>query len=267
MISIDLSGKHALVCGSTQGIGKAIAIAFAQAGASVVLAARNTNTLQSVKQELETLSKQSDQVHNIICADFSHHEEVEHAVRDYLAVSQKPIHILVNNTGGPAPGSVTEASGEDFVRAFVQHIVVNQTLTQLLLPQMKQEGYGRIINIVSTSVKQPIPNLGVSNTIRGAVASWAKTVSFEVARYGITINNILPGFIKTARLEALAHSIANAQHKEVHHVEQDMLQTIPAGRFGEASELGQLAAFLASPLAAYITGTSIAIDGGRTTAL
>jgi 3-oxoacyl-[acyl-carrier protein] reductase len=265
MISLNLSQKRALVCGSTQGIGKAIAIAFAEAGASVILAARNEAALQRTLAELP----QTPNVHHsYICADFSRKQDVEQALDAFLKKEgNPPIHILVNNTGGPAPGAIAEASAESFIAAFTQHIVVSQMLVQRLLSGMKQEQYGRIINIISTSVKQPIPNLGVSNTTRGAMASWAKTLSFELAPHGITVNNILPGYIKTGRLESLTESIAKGQNKSIDEVATSLLQTIPAGRFGEPSELGHLATFLASPIAGYITGTSIQVDGGRTSAL
>jgi 3-oxoacyl-[acyl-carrier protein] reductase len=265
MIPIDLTGKRALVCGSTQGIGRAIATAFASAGASVILAARNEGALKRVVSDLPPMSKEP---HSYICADFSRRDFVEQAVRIYLETQgNPPIHILVNNTGGPATGQMLDASDVAFLDAFSQHLLVNQMLVQLLAEGMKRERYGRIINVISTSVKQPIPNLGVSNTIRGSVNSWAKTLSFELAPFGITVNNILPGYIRTGRLESLALSIAQASGKAVLEVEADMLRVIPAGRFGEPTELGQAAAFLASPLAAYITGIGLAIDGGRTTAL
>ncbi len=265
MISLDLSGKRALVCGSTQGIGKAIAIAFAEAGASVVLAARNEDTLQQILRELPQTTGVH---HSYLCADFSRLHDVEQAVASFLDINNNtPIHIVVNNTGGPAPGQITDASVESFLDALSQHLLVSQMLMRQLLPCMRQEQYGRIINIISTSVKQPIPNLGVSNTTRAAMASWAKTLSFEVASDGITVNNILPGYIKTGRLDSLATNMAKGQNKSVQDVETAMIQTVPAGRFGEPKEIAHLATFLASPLAAYITGTSIAVDGGKTTAL
>lgn len=264
MITLDLTGKRALVCGSTQGIGRAIAMKFAEAGASVILAARNEESLQRTLNELP----QSPTAHHAsICADFVNVQNVETALSDFLAKENAPIHIIVNNTGGPAPGRISEATAESFLATFSQHILVSQMLVRRLLAGMKQEQYGRIINIISTSVKQPIPNLGVSNTIRGAMASWAKTLSMEVAEDGITVNNILPGYIKTGRLDSLTTNTAKNQGKSEEEVSASMLQTIPAGRFGEPEELGNLATFLASPLAAYITGTSIAVDGGRTSAL
>ncbi len=204
----------------------------------------------------------------MVQADFSDVSAVRSAVEAYQqSHEEKPIHLLVNNTGGPKPGALAEATTEQFVDTISQHLLVSHTLVQLLLPAMKAEQYGRIINVISTSVKQPIPNLGVSNTTRGAMASWAKTLAMEVAAFGITVNNILPGYIATGRLTSLTESIAARQGQTIEAVRHDMLATIPAGRFGEPMEAGYLAAFLASPMASYITGTSIALDGGRTTAL
>ncbi len=265
MIAIDCTGKTALVCGSTQGIGRAIAEALAEAGASVILAARNEHALQ---EALNVLSKNnSTQQHNYLVADFSRLEHVQESVQHFLNKNTEPIHILVNNTGGPAPGAIHQASSDAFIQAFSQHLLCNQFLVQSLLSGMKEAGYGRILNIISTSVKQPIPNLGVSNTIRGAVSSWAKTLSFELAQFGITVNNLLPGYINTSRLDSLVQSTSKSKEIAEDAVVAQMLQTIPAGRFGEARELAMLAAFLASPLAGYINGTSIAVDGGRTSAL
>jgi 3-oxoacyl-[acyl-carrier protein] reductase len=263
MITIDCSNKKALVCGSTQGIGKAIALKLAEAGASVTLVARNEQTLAKVITELPISSTQH---HDYIVADFGDPQHVLSAVGAYCQ-SHEPFHILINNTGGPAPGALYEASSEVLLAALSQHLLCSHFLVQLLLPSMKAAQFGRIINIISTSVKQPIPNLGVSNTTRGAVSSWAKTLSFEVAKYGITVNNILPGFMTTSRLSGLVQNIATTQQTTTQKVQSEMLATVPAGRFGSPDELANLAAFLASPLAGYINGTSIAVDGGRTTAL
>lgn len=264
MIQIDCSSKNALVCGSTQGIGKAIAFKLAAAGANVTLAARNEATLQSVLAELPN---HAGQKHDYIVADFSDAQSVKYAVNSYLSRTLKPIHILVNNTGGPPPGAINEASSDAFLAALSQHLLCNHFLAQSVLQGMKEAQYGRIINIISTSVKQPIPNLGVSNTTRGAVSSWAKTLSFEVAKFGITVNNILPGYIQTGRLDSLVASTADVQKVNINEVAKQMMNTIPAGRFGMAEELANVAVFLASPLADYVNGTSIAVDGGRTTAL
>ncbi|MCS6807208.1 MAG: SDR family oxidoreductase [Bacteroidota bacterium] len=263
MIALDCTGKRALVCGSTQGIGKAIALRLAEAGSSVTLAARNEHALQEVAVSLPIFDR--TQQHDYIVADFSDAAALRMAVARYLE-HHSPFHILINNTGGPPPGAISQADSSAFLAALSQHLLCNHHLVQLLLPGMKEAQYGRIINIISTSVKQPIPNLGVSNTTRGAVASWAKTLSFELAEFGITVNNILPGYITTARLDAVIHSMAQAQSLSAEEAARRMKESIPAGRFGTPEEVANLAVFLASPLASYINGTSIPVDGGRTTA-
>lgn len=263
MIPIDCSGKNALVCGSTQGIGKAIAVRLAEAGASITLAARNEKTLQELVNALPIVSSQ--QTHTIMVADFSSVESVKNGIDAQVNMGMS-FHILVNNTGGPSPGVIADANTNDFLAALSQHLLCNHILVQACLKGMKEAKYGRIINIMSTSVKQPIPNLGVSNTTRGAVSSWAKTLSLELASFGITVNNILPGYIQTGRLDSLISSISTLQNVSLDQTQEKMLQSVPAGRFGLPEELANLAAFLASPLAEYINGTSIAVDGGRTTA-
>ncbi|MCR6722049.1 MAG: SDR family oxidoreductase [Chitinophagaceae bacterium] len=260
MVSISLEKKTALVCGSTQGIGRAIAEAFAEAGASCILVAR---TEQKLKELAAALAKNHpSQEHQYIVADLADKDQVA-SLAAQLA-NHSPIHIIVNNSGGPKPGPITEANPADFLAAFQQHIVTAQLLVQALLSGMKQEGYGRVINIISTSVRIPIANLGVSNTTRGAMASWAKTLSNEVAQFGITVNNILPGLTETQRLQSLIQSEAKRLHKTEEEVAGEMRLTIPAKRFGQPEELANLACFLASPLAAYINGNSISVDGGKT---
>lgn len=260
-MNLHLTNKNALVCGSTQGIGKAIAIELALLGANVVLMARNEEALKSAINDLDTAQGQA---HQYIVADFSMPEQVKTAAEAFVA--KNPIHILVNNTGGPPAGAIAEATTEAFLSAYSNHLVCNHILAQLCLPAMKKEQFGRIINVISTSVKQPLKGLGVSNTTRAAVAAWAKTLSFEVAKFGITVNNVLPGATKTVRLENILNGKASKTGIELSAVEKEMLDEIPAGRFGEAHELAALAAFLASPAAAYINGQSIAVDGGRTMA-
>ncbi len=178
-----------------------------------------------------------------------------------------PVHILVNNTGGPPPGTVIEARPEEFTTAFAQHLICNQILVQAVVPGMQAAGYGRIINIISTSVKQPIAGLGVSNTIRGAVASWAKTLASELAPFGITVNNVLPGMTRTQRLDSLIASKAEKTGKTIEQITQEMIREIPAGRIGMPHEFAAAVAFLASPAASYITGINLPVDGGRTLCL
>ncbi|RMI01023.1 MAG: SDR family oxidoreductase [Calditrichaeota bacterium] len=260
MMTIDLSGRTALVCGSTRGIGRAVAQELATLGATIVLIARNESALQQTLQALPTASKQA---HRYICADFTHPEQVKQRVETHLQAHPR-VDILVNNTGGPPPGPAIEAEPEAYLTAFRQHLLCNQILAQAVVPGMKERGYGRIINIISTSVKQPIPGLGVSNTVRGAVAGWAKTLARELAPYGITVNNVLPGATRTRRLAALIRTKAEQAGVPVEEMERRMMQEIPAGRFAEPEEIARAVAFLASPAAAYITGVNLPVDGGRT---
>jgi len=260
-MDLDLRDKQAIVCGSTQGIGKASAIELALLGASVTLIARNKEKLKATLTELD---QSQGQQHDYVVADFSQPEVLQEKITQYIL--QKPaVHILVNNTGGPAGGPILEAALQDFTQAISNHLLCNHILAQAVVPLMQKARFGRIINIISTSVKQPIPGLGVSNTTRGAVANWAKTLSYEVASFGITVNNILPGATVTARHTSLINTRAEKTGQTVAAIEADMLKGIPAGRFGAAEEVAAAVAFLASPAAAYINGVSIQVDGGRVT--
>lgn len=258
-MNIDLKGKRAVVCGSTQGIGKAIAMELANLGASVTLVARDKARLEEVKSTLPGTG-----AHDILSVDFSDSSQVQKLANEY-AIHNK-VDILINNTGGPPAGPITDADPIAFLNAYHSHLLCNHVLVQAFLPNMKAQQWGRIINVVSTSVKQPLKGLGVSNTTRAAVAGWSKTLSFEIAKYGITINNVLPGATMTARLESIIQGKALKLSHEVAEVEKEMLDEIPAGRFGTADEIANLVAFLATPAAAYINGQSIAVDGGRTMA-
>jgi len=259
-VNIDLTGKRAIVCGSTQGIGKAVAVELARLGAQIVLIARNEKRLQHVTTELSTAQGQR---HSYLVADFSKPDQVVEVTKRL----NHPIHILVNNTGGPAGGPVLDAAADEFLNAFSAHLVCSHILAQAVVPGMKKEGYGRIVNIVSTSVRQPIPDLGVSNTVRAAVASWAKTLAGEVGPFGITVNNVLPGSTQTERLRSLIETRAGNAGISVAEMTRRMIQEIPARRFAEPDEIAYTVAFLASPAAAYINGASIPVDGGRTMCL
>ncbi|MDI9319666.1 MAG: SDR family oxidoreductase [Phycisphaerales bacterium] len=259
MLSLDLTGKNALIAGSTQGIGLATAKALASLGANCTLIARNETGLQ---QAIQSLSTEQGQVHQYLVADYAHPEQVGSVVSDFVAHNQ--IHILINNSGGPAAGPANTASTDAFVQAFNQHLICNHIVTGLVLPSMKEAHYGRVINIISTSVKIPLKGLGVSNTIRGAVASWAKTMANELASFGITVNNVLPGATSTGRLSAIIENKSAKTGIEKDEVTKEMLAEIPAGRFGLPEEIASVIAFLATPAAAYINGTSIPVDGGRT---
>ncbi len=262
IMNLDLKGKRAVVCGSTQGIGKASAIELALLGANVTLIARNEEKLKDV---LQMLSMQGDQQHTYIVADFDSPETLESKVKKYAA--ERAVHILVNNTGGPPAGQAIDAQIQDFVKAFSNHLLCNQILVQAFVDGMKREKYGRIINVISTSVKVPIRGLGVSNTIRGAVANWSKTLSLELAPFGITVNNVLPGSTMTGRLESLIASKAEKGGKTFDEAKQDMINEIPAARIGDAHEVAAAIAFLATPAAGYINGINVPVDGGRTGSL
>lgn len=261
-MNLDLTGKRALVCGSTQGIGKASAIELARLGATVTLVARNEEKLKTTVLELP---RPANQTHTYRVADFEKPEVLKTTVLECVAANT--IHILINNTGGPPAGLAINATEEEFVKAFSNHLLCNHILVQACVDGMKKEKYGRIINVMSTSVKIPLRNLGVSNTIRGAVANWAKTLSVELAPHGITVNNVLPGATMTGRLEAIINTNATKADKSFEEAKQDMIHEIPAGRIGEAHEVAAAVAFLASPAAAYINGINLPVDGGRTGSL
>lgn len=258
-MNLSLEGKYAIICGSTQGIGLAIAEELALLGAHCTLIARNEDALKGAILKLDTQLRQQ---HNYLVADFTQPEALKEIIGKYM--SGHTAHILINNTGGPAAGPITEATEEAFLNTFNQHLICNHILAKAVIPSMKKEGYGRIVNIISTSVKIPLKNLGVSNTIRGAVASWAKTMANELGQFNITVNNVLPGFTATQRLSTLIDTIAKRGNTVVDIVEKNMLEEVPMKRFAHASEVASVAAFLASPAASYVNGVSIPVDGGRT---
>lgn len=259
-MNIDLAGKKALVCGASKGIGRATAMELATLGASVTALGRNKEKLVHLCQELKTGTSQK---HDYLVVDFSQTDALKRIVAEYVETSE-PCHILVNNSGGPPAGLLQTAKVDDFLAAFSQHLIASHIMAQALLDGMKSEKYGRIINIISTSVKQPIHGLGVSNTIRGAVANWAKTLATEVAGFGITVNNLLPGSTDTERLAEVFQSKAIQQNKSLEDIIAHEKSIIPAGRFGTPEEAAQAIAFLASPAAAYINGINLPVDGGRT---
>lgn len=259
---LDLTGKRAIVCGSTQGIGKATAIELASMGASVTLVARNEEKLKSVSKELDTSRGQK---HDYIAADFSFPQELKKKLEEYLA--SKSVEILVNNTGGPAGGLAIDAKEDEFIKAFSDHLLCNHILAQAVVPGMKSKKYGRIINIISTSVKIPIKGLGVSNTIRGAVANWSKTLANELGAFGITVNNVLPGSTMTARLEEVLNAKSKQTGKSFDELKMEMINEIPAKRIAEPHEIAAAVGFLASPAAGYVNGVNIPVDGGRTGSL
>jgi 3-oxoacyl-[acyl-carrier protein] reductase len=258
-MNLSLEGKYALVCGSTQGIGLAIAHELALLGANCTLVARNEEALKIAVQGLDNSLRQQ---HGYLVADFTKPAILKKIIAAHVAST--PVHILINNTGGPPGGAIADATETAFLDAYNQHLICNHILVQASIPSMKKEGYGRIVNIISTSVKIPLRNLGVSNTTRGAVASWAKTLSLELGQYNITVNNVLPGFTRTQRLDTIVNNTATAKNTSVEEVENQLQEEVPMKRFGEAAEVAAVAVFLASPAASYVNGVSIPVDGGRT---
>lgn len=254
-MKLDLNGHRALVCGASEGIGRAAAMALAAQGAQVTVMARRVQALDEVVSTLPGAD------HDRVAVDFDDPAALEGVIRDQVA--QRGYTILINNAGGPPGGPIAEARAEDFLAAYHRHLLASHLLAQALLPGMRARGHGRIVNVVSTSVYEPIPGLGVSNTTRAAVAGWAKTLAREVAAQGITVNNVLPGFTRTGRLDSLLRARADKAGVSVEDMERQFLAQVPAGRFAEPEEIADAIAFLASPAAGYITGVSLAVDGGR----
>ncbi len=255
-MQIQLDGKTALVCGSSAGIGLECARAIADIGAKVTLCARNEAALDAA---LETLPGAG---HCRIVADFDQPDQLAAAVQSHID-DNGSFAILVNNSGGPPGGPIFDADSDEFLTAIKRHVVGNHRLAQIVVPGMKEIGYGRIVNIISTSVREPISNLGVSNTTRGAVAAWAKTLSKELGPDGITVNSVLPGFTDTARLTQLMEKRAAAEGTTADQIASDWIDSIPLGRFASAEEIGTVVAFLCSPAASYISGVCLPVDGGR----
>ena len=258
-MNLDLCGRHALVCGASQGIGRAAAIELALLGANVTVLARRDDELRSLVAQLPR--KRPDQTHAWIAADLSDLQTA--AAKVHSTVTQQPVQILVNNSGGPPPGTVHNAGAAEFVAAFNQHLLGAHVMLQAVLPGMRASGYGRVINVISTSVKEPIPGIGVSNTIRGAVAAWAKTLATELGPAGITVNNVLPGSTATPRIAQIVGARARSSGRSEDEVRAEMMSHVPLGRFAEPAEVAAAIAFLASPAAAYISGINLPVDGGR----
>ncbi len=262
-MNLDLIGKHALVCGGSQGIGRATAMELASLGANVTVLARSPDGLQSVVAALACTH--SKQTHGFIAADITNADALQTKIK--TLVDSRAVQILINNTGGPPGGPAHTANIAAYTSAFQQHLIANQTLVQTILPGMQRAQYGRIVNVISTSVKEPIKNLGVSNTIRGAVASWAKTLASELGPFGITVNNVLPGYTKTQRLDQILSDRAKAADTSPDAIAKAMIASVPLGRFAQPEEIASVIAFLVSPAAGYVNGINVPVDGGRTLSL
>ncbi|MEC7744068.1 MAG: SDR family NAD(P)-dependent oxidoreductase [Candidatus Thermoplasmatota archaeon] len=246
-----LEGKTALVCGASKGIGRAVALMLARAGARVIACARSVDDLDSLVSEMHGQG----------------HRYLELDLEDIDALSRKianlgAVHILINNSGGPPGGPLLENTVEDFSGPFKRHLHAAHTLTRALTPGMEREGSGRIVNIISTSVREPIDNIGLSNTLRGAMASWSKSLSRELPTC-ITINNILPGFTDTGRLDSLAGSISNKSGKSVDEVKKNWMDGVPIQRLVDPLETAAAVTWLCLPSSGAIRGVSLAVDGGR----
>ena len=262
-MQLDLTGRHALVCGASQGIGRAAAIELAELGADVTLLARSGDALNTLAESLPRVH--GAQQHRWHGVDMQDTAALQNAAAEIVAANS--VNILINNTGGPPGGSAHDAQLAEFESAFRQQLLAGQVLLQAVLPGMRVSGYGRLVNVISTSVKEPIAGLGVSNTVRAAVAAWAKTLAGELAADGITVNNVLPGYTRTNRLDSLLAAQAKSSGRSEHDIAESLLDSVPARRFGEASEVAAVVAFLCTPAAAYVNGVSIAVDGGRTRSL
>lgn len=262
-MDLDLTGRHALVCGASQGIGRACAVELAQLGADVTVLARRADVLAQLVGELPRTH--ASQTHDFVTADSGDTDGLRAVVAKLVAA--QPVHILVNNSGGPPPGPAHGAKVEAFLDAYRKHLLANHVLAETVIPGMQAAKYGRIVNIISTSVKEPIRGLGVSNTTRWAVASWSKTLATELAPFGITVNNVLPGSTKTPRIEQIVQTRAQKTGVGIEAMQRDMESEIPMQRFADPSEIAAAVAFLASPAAGYITGINVPVDGGRTRSL
>ncbi|MGN0003033.1 MAG: SDR family oxidoreductase [Sphingobacterium composti] len=256
-MEINLSGKHALVGGSTSGIGKAIAQQLAKCGAQVTLVARNEDKL---KETLASMDVSQGQNHQYLIVDYLDFDDYKSKIEKYLEKTE--VDILVNNTQGPNPGTIAQKSMNDYQQAFDLLFQNAVYTTNLVIPKMQANGFGRIINVSSMTVKEPQGNLVLSNTMRTALVSWSKSLSNLVAKDNITVNSVMTGYFDTERLSSLMENQAKNEGVSFEEIKAKRIASIPSGRLGDPKEYGYLIAFLASEYAAFLTGASIPLDGG-----
>ncbi|MFK8253230.1 SDR family oxidoreductase [Ancylobacter terrae] len=253
-MDLGLAGRTALVLGSSRGLGEAIARSLAAEGARVMVSGRDAARVARVAADIRAAGGDAGE----LVVDLGDAASLSAAL-DGLG---QPVDILVNNGGGPPPGPVAQVAPDQWARSFDAMVAPIFAVTARLLPGMRQRGFGRVINIVSSGVAQPIPNLGISNALRSAIVGWAKTLASEVAKDGVTVNCVLPGRIHTARIDELDAAAAARGGSTLEAVAEASRATIPMGRYGDPREFADVVAFLASTRASYVTGTQIRIDGG-----
>jgi len=257
-MNLKLDGKVVFVGGASKGLGRAAATALANEGAKVVISARNRETLRATA---DSISRETGSAVMAVPADLSRSDQVRAAIKAVLDDFGR-VDILVNNAGGPPVGAFMEFTDEAWEAAFRLNLMSAVTLAREVVPGMKDRHWGRIINLTSIAVKQPLGGLILSNSIRAGVHGWAKSLSNELARLGITVNNVLPGYTLTDRVRGLARTQAEKEGATVDEMLARMQEAIPMKRLGKPEDVGDLVAFLASEQAGYITGASIQIDGG-----
>lgn len=258
-MDLGLAGKRALVLSSSRGLGRGIAESLAAEGADVVLTARSEDKL---KAAADAINQRGQGKASYVVADLKVDPADVHAKA--IAALGGPIDILISNTGGPPPGTALSVKPEAWTPQFESLVLPVFTLAGLCLPDMQKAGFGRIVIVASSGVIQPIPNLVMSNALRSSILGWAKTLSAEVAKDGITVNMILPGRIETDRTGELDEANAKRLGKTPTEVQAASVSQIPAGRYGQVREFGDVACFLASERASYVTGSTIRVDGGAT---
>ena len=257
-MDLSIKGKNAIVCASSQGLGKSAAVDLAKEGVNLTICSRNKEKINLVKNEIEEIS---DVKIVAIEADLSSEKDINNLYKE-AKKELKTIDILINNNGGPPPSTFEELADEDWQRAFNSTMMSAIRLSKLVLPDMKKNKWGRIVNISSISVKTPVNGLFLSNSIRMGVLGWAKALSDEVAPHGITVNTVCPGTTKTERIEQILNSQSESSGKDKSELQEAMANNIPMQRIGEPTDLSALITFLASEKASYMTGLAVQVDGG-----